>query len=95
MTFNELFDNLLWGSGQYMQYDPMYNPFRSPEYYIGGNSYLANEYVFYDKCISVLYYYEGSAEWVRMDWGGLKLIYQEHSDGNWFLVGIIHCEREL
>jgi hypothetical protein len=94
ISFRELFDTFLWNR-DYTHYTPIYNPTRSPEYYADGNEYITNEYVFYNNCISVLYYYEGNYEWARVDWQGLKLIYQEHSDGNWYLTGIIHCEREL
>ena len=94
MSFSELFDTFLW-AGDYSQYAPIYNPVRSPDYYRDGNAYIGNEYIFYDKCISVLYYYEGNDEWARVDWRALKLIYQEHSDGDWYLTGIIHSEREL
>ena len=91
MRFAELFDTFLWDK-DYSQYTPIYNPVKLSENH---SQALGNEYIFYDKCISVLYLYEGTAEWSQVDWSGLKLIYQEHSDGNWYLTGIIHCQREL
>lgn len=38
-------------------------------------------------------YFEGDQSIGAVDWSGVKLIYQEHIDGNWYLSGIIHCER--
>ena len=88
MSVEEVFRTLLY-SRDYIQYEPIYMPYKLQDYING------NEYVFYDKCISVLYLYEGdkSANW--LDWSGIKLIYQDHEDGHWYLTGIIHCEREL
>ena len=91
MSFAELFDTFLWNK-EYSQYAPTYNPVKLSDSH---SQARGNEYIFYDKCIVVLYLYEGSDEWVQMDWSGLKLIYQEHLDGNWYLTGIIHCEREM
>jgi len=88
MSLAELFKTLLYDK-TYIQYNPIYNPLDLQDYTVG------NEYVFYDKCISVLYLYEGSEMSTWLDWSGIKLIYQEYEDGNWYLVGIIHCERVM
>jgi hypothetical protein len=88
MSISELFDTLLYEK-DYIQYAPMYNPGKLAAYTSG------NEYVFYDKCISVLYLYEGEEASDYLDWSGIKLIYQEYVDGNWYLAGLIHCSRVM
>ncbi|MGL5434735.1 MAG: hypothetical protein ACRDBO_04940 [Lachnospiraceae bacterium] len=86
MSVAELFETIIYYK-KYILYNPIYNPHNLQDYADG------NEYVFYDKCISVLYLYEGNEASTWLDWSGLKLIYQVHEDGNWYLTGIIHCER--
>jgi len=89
MSFNELFNTILWDR-DYSQYVPIFNPV---ELSINHSQALGNAYIFYDKCIAVLHLYEGNDEWQQMDWSGLKLIYQEYLDGNWYLTGIMRSQR--
>ena len=91
MSFGELFDTILWNR-DYSQYAPIFNPVELSAYH---SQALGNAYMFYDEFIAVLHLYEGNDEWQRMDWSGLKLIYQQYLDGNWYLAGIIYCQRRM
>ncbi|MCL2048887.1 MAG: hypothetical protein FWG87_09185 [Defluviitaleaceae bacterium] len=88
-SISELFDTWLYKK-DYVQYAPIFNSSGSQmqDYATG------NEYIFYDKCIAVLYLYEGDENSYWLDWSGLKLIYQEYAE-SWYLAGIIYCERVM
>ncbi|MCK8060718.1 MULTISPECIES: hypothetical protein [unclassified Fusibacter] len=55
-----------------------------------GNSY-ENSAEIYPGSIRVEYYFPGFEEkYQGMDWTSLRLVFEEYTDGKWYLVGIIH-----
>jgi hypothetical protein len=89
MSIEELFDAYLY-QRDYANDSRFYN---NSEQVLYNNYIWGNEYIFYDKCISVFYMYGGIEELANLGWSGLKLIYQEHSDQSWYLSGIIYCRK--
>jgi len=92
MSVAELFDRHVY-TRDFIAETAIYNPFNQIPIIDGMYYIRGNEYVFYDNAIVVLYLYRGDEDIQHMDWGGLILIYQEHSDGNWYLSGITIRDR--
>lgn len=54
----------------------------------GGNHYLV-----YPNSVVVEYLYEGTEEWGFVDTAVLRIVFQQHDDRNWYVVGIIYDDR--
>lgn len=91
------------GSGENMVLSPkayfteiLYNrrfeesPVRFNEVY---DDFRGNHYLVYPNSVVVEYFYEGTKEWGFVDTAVLRVVFQQHADRNWYIVGIIHADR--
>lgn len=58
------------------------------------DDFRGNHYLVYPNSIVVEYFYEGTEEWGFVDTAVLRIVFQPHNDGNWYIVGIIHNDRD-
>lgn len=58
---------------------------------LSGGNVLNNQFEVYTNPIIVEYYFPGfEPEMEGLDWQSLSLVFEKHTDGNWYLVGIIN-----
>lgn len=58
---------------------------------IGTGNSINNIKTAYPDGVAVEYYIPGkNPDYGGMDWGSLTLVFEQHTDNNWYLVGVIH-----
>jgi hypothetical protein len=58
---------------------------------IGTGNSINNIKTAYPNGVAVEYYVPGqNPDYGGMDWGSLTLVFEQHTDNNWYLVGVIH-----
>lgn len=58
---------------------------------IGTGNSINNIKTAYPDGVAVEYYVPGqNPDYGGMDWGSLTLVFEQHTDNNWYLVGVIH-----
>lgn len=85
MTFEEYYDRFIYNHDFSTAPNISYNQFKGH-----GNS-INNMFVVYPEAIGVEYHFPGfDPQYEGMDWNALYLVYEKHTDGNWYLVHISH-----
>ncbi|MDQ3707409.1 MAG: hypothetical protein M3437_19725 [Chloroflexota bacterium] len=85
MTFAEYYDRFIYNHDFSTAPNISYNQFKGH-----GNS-INNMFVVYPQAIGVEYHFPGfDPQYEGMDWNALYLVFEKHTDGNWYLVHITH-----
>ncbi|MDQ5823841.1 MAG: hypothetical protein M3441_06450 [Chloroflexota bacterium] len=85
MTFAEYYDRFIYNHDFAAAPNISYNQFKGH-----GNS-INNMFVVYPEAIGVEYHFPGfDPQYEGMDWNALYLVFEKHTDGNWYLVHITH-----
>lgn len=85
MTFAEYYDRFIYNHDFSTAPNISYNKFKGH-----GNS-INNMFLVYPEAIGVEYHFPGfDPQFEGMDWNALYLVFEQHTDGNWYLVHISH-----
>ncbi|HEX8597144.1 MAG TPA: hypothetical protein VF952_01345 [Chloroflexia bacterium] len=85
MTFEEYYDRFIYNHDFAAAPNISYNQFKGH-----GNS-INNMFLVYPEAIGVEYHFPGfDPQYEGMDWNALYLVFEQHTDGNWYLVHISH-----
>lgn len=66
------------------------SPVRFNEVY---DDFRGNHFLVYPNSVVVEYFYEGTKEWGFVDTAVLRIVFQQHDEQNWYVVGIIYNDR--
>ena len=66
------------------------SPVRFNEVY---DDFRGNHYLVYPNSVVVEYFYEGTKEGGFVDTAVLRIVFQQHDEQNWYVVGIIYNDR--
>jgi hypothetical protein len=85
MTFSEYYDEFVYNQDFAAAPSVTYNEFK------GQGNTVNNIFAEYPDGITVEYHFPGfSPQYQGSDWESLYLVFQEHTDGNWYLAHIAH-----
>ncbi len=85
MTFEEYYDRFVYNHDFATAPNISYNEFK------GHGNMFNNIFEVYPNAIAVEYHYPGfDPQFEGMDWNALYLVFEKHTDGNWYLVHIAH-----
>jgi hypothetical protein len=85
MTFEKYYDTFVYNHDFAAAPNISYNQFKGH-----GNS-INNMFVVYPQAIGVEYHFPGfDPQYEGMDWNALYLVFEKHTDGNWYMVHISH-----
>ena len=87
LTFAEYFDKFIYNHDFAAAPNINYNQFKGH-----GNS-INNVFAVYPEAVVVEYHFPGfDPQYEGMDWQALYLVFEKHTDGNWYLVHINHAQ---